>query len=92
LERRSWYAGVVDVLRWLSPILLRRLGKTEIRSGILALDWSQWRPKNGMTASRKREVSSRISTGKLESMRYNHLVESMLRRILFYWHRSCLSS
>jgi hypothetical protein len=29
----------VDVLRWLSPILRRRMRKTEISGGISALDW-----------------------------------------------------
>jgi hypothetical protein len=83
----------MDVLRWLSSILLRRMGKIEIirRNNRLSTG-SQWKPKNGMTASRNREFNSRALDGEPESEKHNYLWYSRLRRILFYWHHSCVSS
>jgi hypothetical protein len=45
-----------------------------------------------MTASRKRDVVAGASTDKSDYYNYNYLEESRLRHVLFYWHRSCLSS
>jgi hypothetical protein len=80
-RRRLKRSHFVPLMLWTPPRRLKCRGSTGF----------QWKPKTGMTDSRKREASRRPSTDESESYRHNRLVESRLCRALLHWHHSCLS-